>query len=134
MIPSTVGFLEEDFEIEEEPSRTFKLDIHGDFIRGYVDGLEAVKQAIFMILNTERYQYIIYSWDYGVELEDLFGQPISYVCPELERRITEALTQDSRIEDVTDFEFDIAKKGIVRVSFIAHSIFGDVQTEKAVNI
>ncbi|MFQ8776837.1 MAG: DUF2634 domain-containing protein [Roseburia sp.] len=27
-----------------------------------------MKQAIYNILNTERYQYIIFSWDYGVEL------------------------------------------------------------------
>ena len=47
----------------------------------------------------------MYSWDYGVELADLFGEPVSYVCPELERRITEALLQDGRIEGVDGFSF-----------------------------
>ena len=75
----------------------------------------------------------MYSWNYGIELLDLFGMPVSYVCPELERRITEALTWDDRIESVDNFEFDLSKKGVVHVSFTAHTIFGDVEAEREVN-
>ena len=106
MIPSTVGFLAQDFEIEEQPSLTYKMDLNGDSVRGFVDEQEAMKQAIFRILNTERYQFIIYPWYYGIETIDLYGEPVTYVCPELERRITEALLIDTRIISVTDFEFD----------------------------
>ena len=102
-------------------------------IRGYTDKLDAMRQAIFKILQTERYQYIMYSWNYGIETLDLYGEPISYVCPELERRITEALTWDERIESVDNFEFDLPQKGVVHVSFTAHTIFGDVQAERMVN-
>lgn len=77
-----------------------------DRISGYTDDIDAVMQAIYLILNTERYAHIIYSWDYGVELVDLFGKPIPYVMSELPRRITEALTQDNRITDVVNFEFE----------------------------
>ena len=42
-------------------------------------------KVVFNILNTERYQYIIYSWNYGIELIDLYGQPVSYVIPELKK-------------------------------------------------
>ena len=93
-----------------------------------------MKQVIFKILNTERYQYIIYSWNYGIELIDLFGQSISYVCPELERRIIEALTYDERIKSVTDFTFDSPKQGVLHTTFTVHTIFGDVEAEKTVNI
>ncbi|MEN7878670.1 DUF2634 domain-containing protein, partial [Clostridioides difficile] len=65
-------------------------------IDGICDDVEALKQTIFLILNTERYQHLIYSWNYGVELNDLIGEPISFVIPELERRIKEALIQDDR--------------------------------------
>ena len=58
-----------------------------EVINGFTDGLDAMKQTIYMILNTERYQYIIYSWNYGIELIDLFGEPITYVCPELEEEL-----------------------------------------------
>ena len=78
-----------------------------DRINGYIDGIDAIIQAIYLILNTERYKYVIYSWDYGVELVDLFGRPMPYVMSELPRRIKEALIQDNRISDVVDFEFEV---------------------------
>lgn len=133
MIPSTTAFLEQDFKIEEQPTHTYKMNLTSELIRGYTDGQEAMKQAIYKILNTERYQYVMYSWNYGVELLDLYGEPVSYVCPELERRITEALTWDDRIKSVDNFEFNISKKGEIHVTFTAHTVFGDVVAEKVVN-
>lgn len=133
MIPSTTAFLEQDFEIIEQPTHTYKMNLESNLIRGYTDGQEAMKQAIYKILNTERYQYVMYSWNYGIELLDLYGEPVSYVCPELERRITEALTWDDRIQTVDNFEFNISKKGEILVTFTAHTVFGDVVAEKVVN-
>lgn len=133
MIPSTVGFLDKDFEIEEQPSFTYKMQTDTNLVRGYTDGLEAVKQAIFKIIMTERYQYIMYSWNYGIELQDLFGEPVTFVCPELRRRISEALLWDDRILGVDNFEFDFPRKGVVHVAFTAHTAFGDVQAEREVN-
>ena len=133
MIPSTTAFLEQDFEITEQPTHTYKMNLESNLIRGYTDGQEAMKQAIYKILNTERYQYVMYSWNYGIELLDLYGEPVSYVCPELERRITEALTWDDRIQSVDNFEFNISKKGEILVTFTAHTVFGDVVAEKEVN-
>lgn len=133
MIPSTTAFLEQDFEITEQPTHTYKMNLESNLIRGYTDGQEAMKQAIYKILNTERYQYVMYSWNYGIELLDLYGEPVSYVCPELERRIREALTWDDRIQTVDNFEFNISKKGEILVTFTAHTVFGDVVAEKMVN-
>lgn len=133
MIPSTVGFLDKDFEIEEQPSKVYKMDLDGNSIRSYCDRLDAMKQAVFRILNTERYQYIIYSWNYGIETLDLYGQPVTYVCPELERRIEEALLVDSRITSVTDFEHDVSVKKVVHTTFTVHTIYGDIAAEKEVN-
>lgn len=134
MIPAVSNLLTADLDIEEQPTHTYKLDLNTQHVRGYADELEAMRQAIYKILLTERYQYVIYSWSYGIELADLFGQPVSYVCPELERRIIEALTYDSRIDSVDNFEFDISRKGSVHVSFTAHTQFGDVEAERTVNI
>lgn len=133
MIPSTAVFLDRDFEIEEQPSLTYKMQMDENLVCGYTDGLEAVRQAIYKIIMTERYQYIMYSWNYGIELLDLFGEPVTYVCPELKRRISEALLWDDRIRSVDGFEFDFPQKGIVHVAFTAHTIFGDVQAEREVN-
>lgn len=134
MTPSTAGLLEQDFEIEEEESRTYRMVHRNKRILGSVDGLEAVQQAAFKILNTERYQHVIYSWDYGIETMDLYGEPVSYVCPELERRIVEALICDSRITDVSDFDFEIMERGAVLAAFTVSTIYGAIQMEKEVDI
>lgn len=134
MIPSTVGFLNQDFEIEEQPSLTYKMGLNGDSVRGFVDDQEAIKQAIYRILNTERYQYVIYPWYYGIETIDLYGEPATYVCPELERRITEALLIDTRIISVTDFEFDLEVKGVVHATFMVNTVYGAIKADKGVNI
>ena len=49
MIPSTVGFLDKDFEIEVRPSLTYQMEMDSHRIRGYTDGLEAVRQAVYKI-------------------------------------------------------------------------------------
>ncbi len=134
MIPSNVGFLDQDFEVTELPTKTYKMEIEGDHVRGYVDERDAMAQAVYRILNTERYQYVIYPWSYGIETWDLYGEPVNYVCAELPRRIEEALLVDTRILDVTDFEFDISKRGVVYTTFTVETIYGDIQAEKAVTI
>lgn len=134
MIPSASGFLQRDFEIEEQPTKVHKMDLGDSSIRGFCDRLEAMKQTVFRILNTERYQYIIYPWYYGIETLDLYGEPVTYVCPELERRITEALLVDTRITSVTDFEFNLKAKGVVHAAFTVHTVYGAIRADKGVNI
>lgn len=134
MIPSGNSILTTELNVVKMPSKQHRMDLNTNRIFGVCDNLEAVKQTIFKILNTERYRYIIYSWNYGIELKDLFGQPPMYVCPEVERRVKEALFQDDRITAVDNFEFDISKRGVVAVAFTVHTIFGDLTEEMAVNI
>lgn len=132
MIPSMNNLLTTELEVESQPSKNYKMHIQDDAINGTCDGLDTMAQVIYKILNTERYKYPIYSWNFGVEFSDLMGEPVSFVCAEIERRITEALTQDDRIESVSDFEFDTSKKHEVVCTFIVHTIFGDVETESGV--
>jgi phage baseplate assembly protein W len=133
MVPSAETLLNQEIEFVEGPSRTFRLDAPANLVSGHVDGREAVRQAIYLILETERYRYAIFSWNYGVELEDLLGQPMSYVLPEIKRRVREALLQDTRITAVDGFEFDV-KRGVVAATFTARTKFGDVAAGKAVTV
>ena len=122
-----------EFAIEEQPSYTYKLDIDRGRIRGMTDEADAMLQAVYLILSVERYQYPIYSFNYGVELADLIGQPKDYVMSEAKRRITEALTQDDRIESVDGWAFETTKKSVI-VTFTVHTIFGDIETTKEVAV
>jgi hypothetical protein len=132
MIPSVSQTLNSEIEFTEQASYTFYLDVDNNIVFGYTDNQEAMKQAIYLIIETERYKWVIFSWNYGVELDDLFGMPISWVIPEVKRRIQEALIQDERIKDVDNFEFEVGK-GTLLVRFTARTIYGEIPIEKGVN-
>lgn len=68
-----------------------------------------------------------------MELRDLIGKQMEYVIPEIERRITEALLQDDRIDAVNGFEFE-QQKSKLKVTFIVHTNIGNLEVIKVVNI
>ena len=134
MIPTSQNNIN-DFTFQELPSKTYKINQLKDEQRiyGNIDGIEALKQAIYLMLSVERYENIIYSWNYGIELSNLFGKDKYYVMAELERVITEALLIDDRINEVTDFEFD-TNKNKVHCTFTVKSIYGDFTEEKTIEV
>lgn len=131
MIPSTSNT---DIVLGIQPSKNYKMHIGSNIVNGDVNEKNAMQQVIYKILSTERYEHVIYSSNYGITLKDLIGMPINYVTVELEVRISSALMQDNRIKSVDSFLFDTSKRGVVAVQFIAHTIFGDVDIEKVVNV
>ena len=134
MIPATGGFLEQDFAVSEQPDMTYRMNIQDEEVSGFADGIEAVKQSVFRMLNTERSKYVIYPWWYGIETMDLYGEPVTDVCPELERRVREALAVDARVLDVTDFEYDLGTKGVVHASFTVRTVYGEIRADKEVKV
>jgi len=131
MIPRSSIDIELATEENAETSRTYKIT--GNRIQGYTDGLEALKQAIYKVLNTERYEYPIYSFNYGIELENLIGKDPIYVQIELKRRIRECLLRDDRITEVDNFKFEVNGDEI-KCTFDVHSIFGNFTASREVTI
>ena len=131
MIPKSSINIELSPEESIETSRTYKLS--GDKIQGYVDGLEALKQAIYKVLNTERYEYPIYSFNYGIEIENLIGKDPVYVQIELKRRIRECLLRDDRITEADNFKYEFNGDQL-KCTFDVHSIYGDLTVSREVNI
>ncbi|AGC67446.1 phage-like element PBSX protein, XkdS [Thermoclostridium stercorarium subsp. stercorarium DSM 8532] len=131
MIPNASIDVEISSEGTLETSRTYKL--YSDKIQGYTDGLEAVKQAIYKVLNTERYEYPIYSFNYGIELENLIGKDRTYVQVELKRRISECLLRDERITSVDNFRFE-GSGDMIKCTFDVHTIYGNLTISREVNI
>lgn len=132
MLPNTGDGLQ-DFKIRVQPSKTYKLDIEKGIIRGYTDGKTAIQQAVYKILNTERFINLIYSWNYGSELNGIMGRSKEYVYSELRTRIKEALLMDDRISDVHSFEFS-SKRSIVSVTFTVVSTEGSFESGVNVNV
>ena len=131
MVPN-INILSTEFEEVKVPSRTYKIEVTDgeadDRLVGYTDDSSAIQQAIYIILNTERYQHPIYSWNFGVEFLDLIGKPLPYVMSEIPRRVNEALTQDERIKGVRDFTFEKGKKSL-HVTCIADTVVGAIPVE-----
>lgn len=121
--------LTDNVEFKSQTSNTYKLNIKKNNISGFIDEINAVKQAVYLILNIERYRYLIYDWDYGFEISDLIGQDINIIQIEIQKRISDALKQDERITDVYDFIFKKTNK-ILHVSFSINTIFGEYTEEK----
>lgn len=116
------------YKIITYPSNTYYWDTKRNRIIGMTDGIEAVKQAIYKALNTERYDFVIYSHDYGITLKDLFGKDKYIACAVLERRIRDALSVDDRITEVYGFEFIVTRHS-VQVAFNVKTIFGELSQE-----
>lgn len=137
MIPNNNNYDEEldeeqetDFDIEKEPSLTYAMRItdrvdKDNIFLGKVDEEEALRQAILKIIHTERYEYEIYSWDYGIELQDLIGEQIPYVMSEIKRRIEDALTADERIDSVEDFTVEQVEKRALYITFTVITTEGE---------
>ena len=138
MIPD-IEILTSEITTQTYPNRTYKIQLKksetGEYygINDYVEGVDALIQTVSLILSTERYRYLIYSWDYGIELLNLIGQPMSYVMAEIPRRVTEALKQDDRITDVVNFT--VEKHGRkLHTTFTIVSTVGNIPTEMEVDI
>lgn len=120
-------------QVVSQPSLTWALNRTTGRIEGTCDGYNAVKQAVEIILNTERYRWQIYQPTSGMQWEGLLGQDAGYVAAELQRRLLDALLADDRITGLTDYEHRIDGQSLV-VTFTVTTIYGDIKTGTEVTI
>lgn len=118
-----------DLDIVSQPDKTYYIDKEKKIVQGTVeDYLKTVEQSVYLILQTERYDYIMYSRRYGIELKDLYGREENYVVPMLMLRVPDALLQDERIESVEDFSYTI-NGGKFLINFTVKTKYGDLKME-----
>ena len=122
-----------DLVIQDQTYQNKTYQLSETKIEGFVDELAALKQAIYKVLSTERYEYPIYSFDYGVAWKQLIGEDPPYVRAEMKRMIQETLLRDSRILDVDGFEFEFSGDAC-HCTFQVQSIYGEVEIEKEAEI
>ena len=92
-----------------------------------VEGKEAIKVWIYKAIKTVRYQYPIYSWDYGCEINSLIGQNYTkgLTKSESERYIKEAILINPYITDVKIIDINFSED-ILSVSIQVDTIYGEV--------
>ena len=119
-------------EAEELPSRTYRLDLDAGRIIGYVDGIDAVKQAIAKAIITPRFKCLIYDNQYGSEIEEAVRSSNTtqeYIETAVEGFVKDALKTDTRILNVYDFDFQFKGEGVY-ISFCVDTIYGETEIKE----
>lgn len=109
-------------------------EAYSNTIAGFVDEEEAIKQAIYHILNTERYAYDIYDDNYGVELQQYIGKDFDYLKTTIQNTLEEALTQDDRITSVEVTSIEKISNDIAKVQFTVFANKNKIEMEVNVNV
>lgn len=99
MIPQISGAAINQIKVVPYPSLTYR--VADEQITGTIDGLDAIRQAAYHILSTERYDYEIHGSNYGVELRKCKGRGFDYLETTIQKTLRNALLQDDRITNVT---------------------------------
>ncbi|WWU65452.1 DUF2634 domain-containing protein [Clostridium baratii] len=117
-----------------QSSKTYKIDSFNGRISSKIDDLESVKQAVFKILQTERFENVIYDDTYGVEFIRFIGKSKDFVKADIERTIKEALLMDDRILDIENFKIIDENKEILNIEFEVNSIYGNIGIRSEVKV
>ena len=127
------AYIENDQTIEKNKTRAtpkeYEIDYKTEQLTGRtVEGLEAIKVWIWLVLQTPRYRYYIYTWDYGNEFEDLIGQGYSeeYIEAEAQRMTEDCLLVNENIQSITGFLVNMENEQLT-ISFTANTIYGAIQ-------
>ncbi len=129
----TSGSLANGVAFEQQPDETWAIDKKANRIVGTATGLEAVRQAVEIILNVERFRWQIYRSYSGMQWEGLIGQDPGYVASELQRRITEALAMDDRVRGISDFQYSVNGDSLT-ASMTVNTVYGDTQADVEVTL
>lgn len=116
-----------DVTFQQQPDLTWGIDKTTNRIRGTVTGWEAVRQAVEIILNVERFRWQIYRPYSGMQWNGLIGQDPGYVAAELQRRIQDALRMDDRVQGISDFSYTVSGD-VLTASLTVNTVYGEVES------
>lgn len=108
--------------------KEFNIDLENKRLaNGYVEDKEALKIWIHFALRTERYKYLIYSWNYGNEINNIIGKKTTkgLFYSEVKRYIEESLLINENIKGVKDLKINIDGSKL-NIEFTVITIFGEV--------
>ena len=120
--------VDNNFPLYKEVAWDFEKDTpiiqSGDF--KIIKGNDAIKVWAYKALLTPRYNYSIYSWDYGSELMDLVGKAYtqSLTKEEAKRYIKEALLINPYILEVNVIDTSFSN-GILSADIKIVTIYGE---------
>ena len=133
MLPQSNIDLANGIVFQDQPSLTWIADPVTNRLRGRGDGWEAVRQAVEVIVDVERFKWQIYTPNFGTDYDGLLGTEPGYAASELQRRLEDAFLPDSRILGIKDFTWSFSGVSL-SASFTVRTVFGDVESGLEVNL
>ncbi len=125
MLPQANIDLSRGVVFQDQPSLTWIADPVTNRLRGRGDNWEAVRQAVEVIVNVERFKWQIYTPNFGTDYGGLLGTDPGYAASELRRRLEDAFLPDNRILGIKDYAYTFRDVSLT-VTFTALTVFGDV--------
>ena len=125
MLPQSNIDLSRGVVFQDQPSLTWLADPVTNRLRGRGDNWEAVRQAVEVIVNVERFKWQIYTPNFGTDYGGLLGTDPGYAASELRRRLEDAFLPDNRILGIKDYAYTFRDVSLT-VTFTALTVFGDV--------
>lgn len=116
---------------EEYVIRDFEIDFSTMRMTGrIVEGLDAIEMWVQMALRTKRYEWLIYSWDFGEEYTELLGYSYTqeYLDSEVERLITECVTQHPYVTGIEDLNVEVEQEKL-HITFTLITDLGEVEID-----
>ena len=127
------GSLPPQVEVSSQPGRTWYIDKSTNRIRGECDGWLAVRQAVEIILNVQRFRWQIYTPYSGMDWRNLIGNGPGYVAAELQRRVCDALIMDDRVLGIRDYSYTISGDEL-HAEFTVLTVYGDIAQTMEVSL
>jgi len=124
--------------VEAEEETTKQTDYEIDFTTGaltgrIISGLPALIQWIRLAIETKKYVFNQFSWDYGCEISDLIGKESSleYIRSEVSRMLTDTLSGNTDIESIADLDVNVDNDKL-NIKFTVNTVYGS--KEVAANV
>ena len=130
MTPET-NILDTEYSTEQEPYTTYKMNMESLTIEGLCNGKEALKQAIYKLIMTERDAFLIYDDKYGIKLVDLYGKDLAYASAVIKLRLEDCFKNDSRIKGIDNLLLSSDKNRLI-LTFTVNTEFGTMNFEQNV--
>ena len=114
--------LELDYDFDKND---FRYDSNGQHI--IVSGKDEMKKWIYKAMKTERFRYLAYSWQYGLEVRPYIGKVMGVQerYSEMKRIIIECLMVNPYIKSIDRIDFT-AEREKLTVDIGLTTIYGEV--------
>ncbi len=116
----------------KKENRTWQIK-DGDVTEKIIDEKEALLQRLQLELETEKFEYSIFSWNYGIKTRDLLGQPPTFIVAKIDFRVENMLKKYEEVTGIKDRLAIEIEPGELILIYELTSVYGTFVVGREVN-